>query len=323
VAGGTRSDAAISWTRYAPAIRGTPASATATDPRIALGAWIPGVPRDAQALTRYTERSGGTPAILHWFQRWESHGAIDPRGIELAKSIGAAPMISWEPWQGLDAVADGSWDAAAEAFARSVASFEGPILLRFAHEMNLPEIPWFGPPTIFAAAWQRVRRIFRDAGADHARWVWSPYAIGRGVADLRPYFPGREQVDWVALDGYNWGRRRWWHRWASFERIFGRSLRQLEALAPGVPQMLAEIGCSEVGGDKAAWMRDALLRAIPERHPLIRAVVWFDEHRPGHPVWRVNSSAGSLAAWREAVADARYGASGADVLAIGPVSKSG
>lgn len=225
-------------------------------------------------------------------------------------------MLSWEPWQGLEPIVRGEWDAHLRAFAQSMAAHGKPLLLRFAHEMNLPQIPWFGPPETFRAAWHRVRAAFRDAGASNVQWVWSPYANGPGIADLRAYFPGHALVDWPALDGYNWGRRAgwWWRSWPSFERIFGSSLRALAELAPGAPVMLAEIGCAVAGGDKAAWMRDALLHAIPEHHPEIRAVVWFNQNRPDHADWRIDSSAASLAAWRKTVADPRYGLSAAELV---------
>jgi mannan endo-1,4-beta-mannosidase len=225
-------------------------------------------------------------------------------------------MLSWEPWQGVEPIIRGEWDAHLGAFARSVAAHGKPLLLRFAHEMNLPQIPWYGPAETFRAAWRRVRSAFDDAGAANVHWVWSPYATGPGIPDLRPYFPPAPLVDWLALDGYNWGRRTgWWPRgWPTFERIFGSSLRTFAKLAPNAPVMLAEIGCAEVGGDKAAWMRDALLQAIPERHPEIKAVVWFNENRPEHADWRIDSSPPSLESWRETVTDPRYGLSAAELL---------
>jgi hypothetical protein len=83
---------------------------------------------------------------------------------------------------------------------------------------------------------------------------------------------------------------------------------------PGAPIMLAEIGCATRGGDKAAWMRDTLLHDIPDRHPEIRAVVWFDQHRPEHADWRIDSSPDTLAAWRDTAADPRYALRAAELL---------
>jgi beta-mannanase len=233
------------------------------------------------------------------------------QAIQRIAGAGAIPMISWEPWQGLDPIARGEWDGYIREYADAVAATRQPLFLRFAHEMNLQEIPWFGRADTFRAAWRRVRAIFDEAGADGVRWVWSPYVNGARAADLRDYFPGAELVDWLALDGYEWGGRRWWERPRSFDRIFGTSLAALRTLGPGAPVMLAEIGCAP-GPGKGAWMRDALLRAIP-RYEQIRAVAWFNEHRPEHADWRIDSSPDALAAWREAVADQRYSLTGAEL----------
>jgi beta-mannanase len=164
------------------------------------------------------------------------------------------------------------------------------------------------------AAWRRVRERFDEVGAHNAIWVWCPYVHERGSERFEPYYPGHDVVDVVGLDGYNWGRRRWWHRWRSFDAVFADSYAALRQLAPDTPIVLPEIGCAEVGGDKAAWMRDAMLHAIPERYPGIEAVIWFDHHRPENPDWRIESSPAALAAWREIVADPSYQLSADDLL---------
>ena len=65
------------------------------------------------------------------------------------------------------------------------------------------------------------------------------------------YFPGTEEVDWVGLDGYNWGTNREWSGWQSFREIFSEAYDLLTQLAPEKPFMIAEVGCAEEGGDKA------------------------------------------------------------------------
>ena len=267
-------------------------------------------------LARYVDLTGRPPAVVQWFQRWSPGGEFDSRPAEAALGIGAAPMISWEPWQGLEPIVSGALDDYIRRYARSAADFGGPLLLRFAHEANLRGIPWYGAPDLFRSAWTRIRAIFHEIGSDNVRLVWCPYVVGRNADAFEPYFPGREQVDWVALDGYNWGRRHWWDRWPRFDAIFGASYRLLTELAPGKPMMLAEIGCAVQGGDKAGWMEDALLHAIPERHPLIDAVVWFNQDRPDHADWRFDSSPQAHAVWRRAAADPRYSLSGNEMLEL-------
>lgn len=287
-----------------------------TPGHIGLGVYPAGFPVNRDALTRYTAVAGRPPAIVHYFRNWGRDQAFDPAAAQLVHEVGAVPMISWQPTAGLEPIANGEWDDYLAAYAPAVAAYGHPLLLRFAHEMNLPQIPWFGPAATFLAAWRRVHGAFAAAGAQNVQWVWSPYVNARGVADLSSYFPGEALVDWPALDGYNWGRRRRWQRWPSFDHLFAPSLAMLDQLMPGAPVMLAEIGCAPRGGDKAGWMRDALLHAIAERHRQIRAVVWFDEDKRGHADWRIDSSAESLAVWREAVADRRFSLSAAELVKL-------
>jgi mannan endo-1,4-beta-mannosidase len=251
---------------------------------------------------------------VHTFQTLEP-GLDPPRhALAAARAVDAVPMLSWVPKYGLEPILRGDQDAHLRTYAQAIGSLDYPILLRFGHEMNLPGTGWFGPPELFIAAWRRVRTAFEEAGTHKVIWVWCPYVHDRGMRRFEPYYPGDDVVDVVALDGYNWGRRRWWHRWRGFDAIFSASYAALHRLAPERPMILAEVGCAETGGDKAAWMRQALLRALPERYPAIEAVVWFDHDRPDHADWRIDSSPAALAAWKEIAVDPRYQRPGAALV---------
>jgi hypothetical protein len=277
---------------------------------IALGVWVPGLP-EASVLDRYTELTGHLPAIVHWWSNWQrSSRNFDTVAAEAIRRRGAIPMISWEPWHGLAAINRGELDGYARDFARSIVAYGGPLLLRFGHEMNGRWITWGDDAAAYRSAWRRLRRILADEGARQAAWVWSPHVVDRNAGRFESYYPGDDEVDWLALDGYNWGRTGRGRRWQTFDQIFASGYEAIIALSPSKPLMLAEIGCAEEGGDKAAWIRDAFLEAIPDRYPAVRAVVWFNEDKQGHADWRVESSSASLAAWRDVVADPRYAPTG-------------
>ena len=94
---------------------------------------------------------------------------------------------------------------------------------------------------------------------------------------------------------------------------------QLAALGDK-PIMIGEAGSAEAGGDKAAWITDALTVQLPENYPQIRAVAWFNKIATGletvdpgvvEPTaasvdWRADSSAKSLAAFTAAVTSPYY-----------------
>ncbi|MGH3802720.1 MAG: glycoside hydrolase family 26 protein, partial [Pseudonocardiaceae bacterium] len=138
----------------------------------------------------------------------------------------------------------------------------------------------------YVAAWRHLVGIFRQAGANNARWVWGPN-VARGTSSpLAATWPGADVVDWIGLSGYNGGSALPWGGWTSAERIFAHSATVVHSLAPDKPIMIAETGCVEAGGDKAGWIRDLFtwLHSRPE----IDALVWFNESALAD--WRITTS---------------------------------
>jgi len=94
------------------------------------------------------------------------------------------------------------------------------------------------------------------------------------------------------MDGYNWGAARSWSNWQSFREIFS----QLHSDYAGrKPLMICEVGCAEVGGNKAAWIEE-MGSDLVSRFAAVRALVWFDADKETD--WRINSSPASLSAFR-------------------------
>src|SRR4029079_789672 len=129
--------------------------------------------------------------------------------------------------------------------------------------------------------------------------------VDQGSYPFAQYFPGDSWVDYVALDGYNWGKSGVGvNQWQTLSQVFSSSYRQITQLS-SKPVIIAETSSSELGGNNAAWIRDGLLRTIPQQFPRVRAVVWFD--RSMEQDWRVDSSPGSLDAYRDVVSSSVYG----------------
>ena len=64
-------------------------------------------------------------------------------------------------------------------------------------------------------------------------------------------YPGAAYVDWMAMDGYNFGTNPVsGDRWTSFESVFGPTYAALLRLAPSKPIMIAEASSSEYGGSR-------------------------------------------------------------------------
>jgi membrane-bound metal-dependent hydrolase YbcI (DUF457 family) len=279
--------------------------------RVGLGAYVPGSQEDPALIDSYAAEVGQSPVIIANYEDW-AHPLVDRSWLETIWNRGSVPLITWEPWnwaapeQGLPlrAIASGRYDAYITSSASEAAAFGKPILLRFAHEMNGGWYPWGGnTAALYVRAWRHVVGIFRGLGASNVSWVWSPYVSNRGRMPFERFYPGDRWVDWVGLDGYNWGSG---GTWQSFGRIFGSSYRTLSRMTDK-PMMIPETGSTEEGGNKAAWILNALHRALPQ-FPKIRALVWFSERF--HTVEaRVDSSESALAALRSAMSSPLFQAS--------------
>ncbi len=313
----------LSWLSLS--VAAAPARAQDAAP-IVLGANTTGMADDmGPAMDGFAARTGAMPQIAMFYRDWEtgwSTALLDPRFVKPVTDRGAVPMITWEPWldtrggsvaqpdYALARIAAGDHDAYLRRSAREAKAFAKPFLLRFAHEMNGGWTSWgagvnSNTPQDYVAAWRHVVDLFRAEGATNVRWVWSPNVGGEniGVPRFEPFFPGEDYVDWVALDGYNWGAHKG-SGWRSLSEVFAGNYDELTRLS-AKPVMIAETAAPEQGGDKAAWIREGLLNAIPTRMPRVRALVWFD--RDKETDWRVNSSPASLDAFRAVASSARYG----------------
>jgi beta-mannanase len=169
--------------------------------------------------------------------------------------------------------------------------------------MNGDWYPWcVGVPgntsAQYVAMWRHVHAIFVQQGATNVRWVWSPNVTYYGAQDFTAQYPGDAYVDWVALDGYNFGTSQSWSWWVDFTTIFGPSYDALVKIT-NKPVMIAEFASVEQGGDKAMWITSSMLSDIPVRFPKVRAALWFNEDRTqfGQADWRINTSSQSLSAF--------------------------
>lgn len=285
------------------------------------GVYLPGSSANPRLLDRYAKEVGRAPVIVSSYKDWSSLPFSDQELNGIWKR-GAIPMITWEPWTSsekpfsLAGIAGGRYDRYLRRAAGSAAQWGRPLMVRFAQEMNGNWFPWGhtagNTARGYRKAWKHVVDLFRFHGATNVIWVWSPNEDSGGSYPFAPYYPGDEWVDWVALDGFNFGGS---EGWPSFTKIFGSTYDRLVRLTRR-PLLIAETGSSEEGGDKPEWVASALAREAPGL-PHLRGVVWFDgEH--GDADFRVNSSPRALAAFRKEIDSPRYAGTRAQLLATPP-----
>ncbi|HEX2266137.1 MAG TPA: glycosyl hydrolase [Solirubrobacterales bacterium] len=270
-------------------------AAPAQAQEVALGSYVEGASGNPARIDRYSRLLGRRPAIVGLYAQFD-YQPFERSQLREIWQRGSLPMVTWEPqsYEGrrysLKGIAAGRNDPYLRRAADAAAGWGRPILVRFAHEMNGNWYPWGDAgPRRYKKAWRHVVRIFRKRGADNVSWVWTPYANQGGGMPFRGYFPGDRWVDWVGLDGFNWG---YGGSDFSFRRIFGASYRSLTRLSSR-PVMIGEVGTNPRG--KPGWIRGALRSVLRMRR--VRALVWFDAYANGVDL-RFSSGRRSLRAFR-------------------------
>jgi Glycosyl hydrolase family 26 len=276
-----------------------------------LGVYLPGGGGSASTLDSYSSMVGRNPDILLIFRNMEGP-LLYSSEVSNLKARNETPMVTLEPYAngGVASFADiaaGKYDSYFRKEADAVRGAGVTVMLRFAHEMNLLSSDW-GPGkagnngSAYVEAWQHIVTVFRQEGATNVKWVWAPN-VDYGGRPFTQFFPGDEYVDYVGLDGYNWGTSDG-ESFESFSKVFASSYATITQLS-SKPLIVTETASSESGGNKAAWIEETFFRTIPQTMPRVQAVIWFNDDKELD--WRVNSSQASLDAYRKVVASSLYG----------------
>jgi beta-mannanase len=252
-----------------------------------------------QSLALRRRQLGRDQRILHLFHAWAE------RMPTAVPEVGRGRlMISWHgvKYAGIN---NGSQDARIASAARRLADYGKPMLLRWAWEMNGDWFEWGGAnngrnPAAYVSAYRRIHRIFADEGADNVAFVWSPNWNSGPDASwnrMERYYPGDGYVDWVGVSGYNFYQE---SPATLFRHVVGEYGKRK-------PIIVTETAAIDHGGQsKADWI--GKLSAYVRKTPAIGGVVWFDtdvQHDSDHD-FRFDSTAASLAAYREMARSARF-----------------
>ena len=312
-------------------------SSSPDPPRAYWGAWIGDqltgteAPWDMKAVSAFEGIAGKRASIVHLAAPFAdcsqspcSFYDFPAAAMENIRDHGSIPFFSWssqsipsapdEPNFELADVISGRYDSFIRTFAEAAKGWGHPFFLRYDWEMNGNWFPWAesgndNRPGQFVAAWRHVHDIFTDVGAGNVTWVWCPYVDGaHKLTPLAGLYPGDSYVDWTCLDGYNWGTRRsgpTTKGWQSFGDIFGSAYRELtETIAPSKPVAIGEVGSTEQGGSKAAWLAD-MLATLPRRFPRVRALVYFEKYDDGMD-WPIETSDSAKATFAKGIAAPYY-----------------
>ncbi|HWQ83036.1 MAG TPA: glycosyl hydrolase [Anaerolineales bacterium] len=282
---------------------------------IAQGAYLRPATYYGDEVLKFNALVGKDLAAVMYFINWDTSGL--PAGeffnpyhpnklFEKFGSRSPAIMITWEPVSGkspgcarnysgripLNDITSGNCDTYIREFAEALQTppmDQLRFLIRFGHEMNLRESSWWPGHTgqdasAYVAAWRHVHDVFTQVNSTNAEWVWAPNYESNPRDDWNDrnnYYPGDDYVDWIGVDGYNWGSP----RWDTFSELYDSSaydhvLKDFACRYPK-PQLITETGSVEGAGSKASWIADTYSR-IPN-FPFVRGVFWFNDFAYGDP----------------------------------------
>lgn len=270
-------------------------------------------------------------AIEMFFTGWPTSKIPDFPDIkcnEIAAN-GAVPHITWMPQISgspypLDAILTGLWDSYIRGYAVQAKQWGKPLFIRYGHEMNgdwyyygganngAGKKDGYGDPNLadgperFVDSYKRIWTIFNQQGVTNVTWIWCPNNGSSPSADwnkIESYYPGDQYVDWVGMDGYNFGNTQSFSAWTDFIWVYN-SLYNICKLYEK-PIMIGEFASVENGGNKAKWITDAY-NYTKILFTKIKAITWFHIRKTEGTVdtdWRINSSATALTAYQNAIAD--------------------
>ncbi|MCX5749794.1 MAG: glycosyl hydrolase [Candidatus Saganbacteria bacterium] len=281
-----------------------------------IGAFVTGTTN----ISGYESDIGTKLACVMWYINFTQD--FPKTDCDSVIANGSIPCITWEPWKGvipdesysLQNIIDGDFDTYINSWAVSAKNFKYPIFVRFAHEMNGNWYPWDGShnggssggPAKYISAWRHVYTIFRDAGAENVTWVWDVNADSVPADDWNKaenYYPGDAYVDWISVDGYNWGTSSAGTSWQDFDSIFLSAYNTLYEDHSGKPIMIGETASTEDGGSKSDWIKDAFDK-LRTKYAGIKLFNWFNIDKETD--WRIQSSASAKQAMKDAMTGSKY-----------------
>ncbi len=230
-----------------------------------IGAFLADQPT-AKDIAAFKKTFGKAPSLVMVFTDWDHY--ISEKVLNDIYSQGAQAIITWEPWSfesqlsiNPNDLLAGRHDTYLSSFAKQLKTLKKPVFLRFAHEMNGNWYPWSGDKwgaEKYIAVCQHIHKLFARENANNVRWIFS---INReDIPDTNSYhlyYPGDNFIDYIGIDGYNWGNTRPWSHWQTFSDLFLKIRKDILSRY-SKPIIISEFSSTTQGGDKAIWIKNAM-----------------------------------------------------------------
>ncbi|NGX28731.1 MAG: Endoglucanase H [Candidatus Anoxychlamydiales bacterium] len=279
----------------------------AQDDTLFFGTAIDGFPISTSKLKKIQKEIGIKPDIIVFFLMWPNKEKINNSfnltySLDAIDQFGAISCITWEPMFLNNSqeqtilkadIVNGKYDEYLDEFIFQIKAFKKPIIIRFAHEMNLSRYHWGvekdeyneSSPDIYIQMFRYIVDYFKKNKVKNALFAFCPNVDSvpnTSWNKFKNYYPGDKYVDILGLDGYNWGtcasekNLGWNSSWRSFKKTFQNPVDELRDLSMLKPIIVFETSSAEKGGNKTYWLE----KAIKEAKSLdITALCWFQVNK--------------------------------------------
>ena len=299
-----------------------------------VGAWVGGpgqYPQPTQQNVQAFQDLQGTHLdLISYFALFDINDwNATEEYANVAKDNGSTLVVTWmaNGYNAQDLV-DGKADEYIRDYAKGVKNYGEEIWLRPLHEANGDWYDWGvgkkdagNTDANVAEAFRHIVKIFREENVENVKWVWTTNASNQGSGTtLTGNYPGDDYVDYISIDGYNWGKCQSWSNWQTFSQVFKKAYNALASIDK--PLFIAEISSSELGGNKAEWITD-MFEHFATDFSRVFAVMWFSQSKEANEGdWALNTSQEAVDAWKAGIAKMKAAAPDSGNMGIKPTGRA-
>lgn len=289
-----------------------------------------GVYQEDISLTNLTSFEAEVGRKMDLFEFFLNVGGGWPQAIDDIGGAGHKILCYLEPWDPVDgtvnqpswtlaSITSGAHDAALTALANTIKTKSYDVWLAPMAEFNGDWYPWcVGDGDVFLPvngnavadfipAWQHIHALFTAQGVANVKWAWIPnveYSINNAEYAYSHCYPGDAYVDYIGIDGFNWGTTQtntWGSSWQSFAEIFLPSYKAYTGLSTK-DILIASGGTTSQGGDKAQWITDMWVTLSQWTRAI--GMVWFNAAKETN--WMIEETAATLDAYIAGASSVRF-----------------
>lgn len=295
----------------------TPINSFLKQPFLIWGFSIEGFPIAENDLELLEQQTKIPAQLIQFYLQWPAAATgpftpIQP-SLNAIASKGAIACITWEPKtiEGVkttisyENILNGQYDHYLIHMANEMKNWNKPLIIRFAHEMNLDTYHWGSSnleqfnsdsPEHYIKMFRYIVDLFKNQGANQVLWAFCPNveSVPNETWNIpNRYYPGDEYVDILGMDGYNWDitkeiatkkKQSWTKPWSSFKQIFEKLYLELKEITPQKPILVFETASVDRKGDqKSLWVKEAIQTA---KEWNLLGIIWFQIKKEED--WRIN-----------------------------------